>query len=40
VLSNIGLFIVMGYTAFSAIKLRRKLKIMKIPEAQKKISFM
>lgn len=39
-LSYIGLFIVIGYTAFSAIKLKRKLKIMEIPQAQKKISFM
>ena len=39
-LSYIGLFIVIGYTSFSAIELKRKLKIMEIPEAQKKISFM
>jgi len=39
-LSYLGLFVVIGYTAFNAIKLKRKLKIMEIPEAQKKISFM
>jgi hypothetical protein len=39
-LSYLGLFIVIGYTAFTAIKLKRKLKSIKIPEAQRKISIM
>jgi len=39
-LSYLGLFLVMGYTAFSAIKLKRKLKSVNIPQAQKKISLM
>jgi hypothetical protein len=39
-LSYLGLFIVIGYTAFTAIKLKRKLKSMQIPEAQRKITIM
>jgi hypothetical protein len=39
VLSYIVLFIVIGHTAFSAIKLKRNLKNMEASEAQK-ISFM
>ena len=39
-LSYLGLFIVIGYTTFSAIKLKRKLKNMGVSEPQKKISFM
>ncbi len=39
-LSYLGLFIVIGYTAFSAIKLKRNLKNMIISEPQKKVSFM
>jgi hypothetical protein len=38
-LSYLVLFIVIGYTAFSAIKLKRKLKNMEVSEPQKKISF-
>ena len=40
VLSYLVLFIVIGYAAFSAIKLKRKLKNMGVSEPQKKISFM
>lgn len=39
-LSFLGLFIVIGYTAFNAIKLKRKLKSIEVPEPQRKISFM
>jgi hypothetical protein len=39
-LSYLGLFIVIGYTAFTAIKLKRKLKSMQISEAQRKITIM
>ena len=39
-LSYLGLIIVIGYTAFNAIKLKRKLKSMEIPEAERKIPFM
>ena len=38
-LSYLGLFIVIAYTGFNAIKLKRKLKSVKF-EAQRKISFM
>ena len=39
-LSYLVLFIVIGYTTFSAIKLKRKLKNMEVSEAQKQISSM
>ena len=39
-LSYLGLLIVIGYTTFNAIKLKRKLKSMRIPEAERKIPFM
>jgi hypothetical protein len=39
-LSYLGLIIVIGYTTLAAIKLRRKLKSIEIPEDQRKISFM
>ncbi|MGI0021780.1 MAG: hypothetical protein ACRD9Q_02860 [Nitrososphaeraceae archaeon] len=39
-LSYLGLFLVIGYTAVSAISLKRKLKTIETPEAQRKISFM
>lgn len=39
-LSYLGLFILIGYTAFNAIKLKRKLKNMENFKAQRKISFM
>ncbi|CAN5653772.1 hypothetical protein BH18THE1_BH18THE1_08740 [soil metagenome] len=39
-LSYLVLLIVIGYTALSAIKLKRKLKKMRVSEPQKKISFM
>jgi len=35
-LSYLGLFVVIGYTAFNAIKLKRKLKTIEISGAQKK----
>ncbi len=39
-LSYLGLFIVVGYTAFTAINLKRKLKSMEIRKGQSKISLM
>lgn len=36
-LSYLALFIMIGYTAFTAIKLKRKLRGMEIPEAQRKL---
>ncbi len=39
-LSYLGFFVVIGYTAFIAIRLKRKLTRMQIPETQRKISFM
>ena len=39
-LSYLGLFIVVGYTAFAAINLKRKLKGMEIHKGQSKISLM
>ena len=39
-LSYLGLFIVIGYTGFSAIKLKRELKKIEKGKAQRKVSFM
>src|SRR6058998_1325423 len=39
-LSYLGLFIVIGYTGFSAIKLQKGLKKIEKGKAQKKVSFM
>ena len=39
-LSYLGLFIVIGYTAFNAIKLKRKSKSIGIPEAERKMPLM
>ena len=39
-LSYLGLFIVVGYTAFTAINMKRKLKSMEIHKGQSKISLM
>jgi hypothetical protein len=38
-LSYLGLIIVIGYTAFSAIKLKRELEMMENRKAQKKVSY-
>jgi hypothetical protein len=39
-LSYLGLFIVIGYTAFTSIKLKRELKKIEKGKAQRKVSFM
>ena len=39
-LSYLGLFVVVGYTAFTAINLKRKLKSMEIRKGQSKLSLM